>query len=86
MKDAKKNLHLVDSIYIGLLISASNAQVAELGLFGALFNRAGFPEGSLPHGFFPIRYIVRRASHPVISATVARLLRIPAGTHRVTSR
>ncbi len=46
-------------------------------------NRVGFPEGSLPRGFFPIRYIVRRASHPVISATVARLLRIPAGTRRV---
>jgi hypothetical protein len=48
-------------------------------------NRAGFPEESPPCGFLPIRYIVRRASHPVISATVARLPRIPAGPRWVTT-
>ncbi len=35
-------------------------------------NRGGFPEGSACHHFDPIRYVVRGASHPVISATVAR--------------
>ena len=35
-------------------------------------NRGGFPEGSACHHFDPIRHIVRGASHPVISATVAR--------------
>jgi hypothetical protein len=35
MKDAEK-LALIDSIYISLLISASNTQVAELGLFRVL--------------------------------------------------
>jgi len=48
-------------------------------------NRVGFPEGFPSHDFNPIRYIVRRASHPVISATAARLLRIPTGTCRVIS-
>jgi hypothetical protein len=37
-----------------------------------LLNRGGFPEGSACHHFDPIRYVVRGASHPVISATVAR--------------
>ncbi len=32
----------------------------------------GFPEGSACHHFDPIRYVVRGASHPDISATVAR--------------
>ena len=49
-------------------------------------NRVGFPEGIPSHDFLPIRYIVRRASHPVISATAARLLRIPAGTCRVIAQ
>ena len=35
-------------------------------------NRGGFPEGSACHHFDPIRYVVREASHPVISATAAR--------------
>jgi hypothetical protein len=35
-------------------------------------NRGGFSEGSACHHFDPIRYIIRGASHPVISATVAR--------------
>ena len=35
-------------------------------------NRGGFPEGLSCHHFNPIRYVVREASHPVISATVAR--------------
>jgi len=48
-------------------------------------NRVGFPEGVPPHGFFPFRYVVRRAPHPVISATAARLPKKPAGTRRVTS-
>lgn len=39
-------------------------------------NRGGFPEGLACHHLSPIRYIVRRASHPVISATVARLRRV----------
>jgi len=38
-------------------------------------NRGGFPEGSACYHFDPIRYVVRRASHPVISATAARLRR-----------
>jgi len=38
----------------------------------------GFPEGFSCHHSDPIRYIVRRASHPVISATVARLRNFPA--------
>ena len=39
-------------------------------------NRGGFPEGFSCHHSNPIRYIVRRASHPVISETVAGLRRI----------
>ncbi len=44
----------------------------------------------LPEGFScrhsnPIRYIVREASHPVISATVACSRRGPVGIHRVYS-
>ena len=35
-------------------------------------NRGGFPEGSSCYHSDPIRYVVRGASHPVISATVAR--------------
>jgi hypothetical protein len=35
-------------------------------------NRGGFPDGLSCHHFNPIRYIVRGASYPVISATVAR--------------
>ena len=35
-------------------------------------NRGGFPEGSACYHFDPIRYVVRGASHPVNSATVAR--------------
>ena len=38
-------------------------------------NRGRFPEGFSRHRSNPIRYIVRRASHPVISPTVARLRR-----------
>ncbi len=39
-------------------------------------NGGGFPEGFACHHLNPFRYIVRRASHPVISATVARLRRV----------
>jgi len=35
-------------------------------------NRGDLPEGSSCHHSDPIRYIVRGASHPVISATAAR--------------
>jgi hypothetical protein len=35
-------------------------------------NRGGFPEGLSCRHFNPIRYVVREASHPVISATAAR--------------
>jgi len=34
-------------------------------------NRGYFPEGLSCHHFNPIRYFVREASHPVISATAA---------------
>jgi len=39
-------------------------------------NGGEFPEGLACHHLSPIRYVVRRASHPVISATVARLRRV----------
>ena len=35
-------------------------------------NGGGFPDGFSCHHSNPVRYIVRGASHPVISATVAR--------------
>ena len=46
-------------------------------------NRTEFPEGGLPRGFFPIRYIVGRASHSVIGATVACRPRGLVGIHQV---
>ena len=46
-------------------------------------NRMEFPEGSSCHQWNPIRYIVRGASHPVISATIARPRRRLAGTRQV---
>ena len=46
-------------------------------------NRMEFPEGFACHHLNPIRYIVREASHPVISATVARPLRRLVGIHQV---
>jgi hypothetical protein len=46
-------------------------------------NRMEFPEGFFCHQSNPIRYIVRGASHPVISATVARPRRRLAGTRQV---
>ena len=47
-----------------LLISPYHSSLA--------LNRGGLPEGSSCHHSDPIRYVVRGASHPVISATVAR--------------
>ena len=46
-------------------------------------NRMEFPEGSACYHLDPIRYIVRGASHPVISATVARPRRRLAGIRQV---
>ena len=48
-------------------------------------DRVGFPEGFSRRRSNPIRYIVREASHPVISATAARSPRGPVGIHRVYS-
>jgi hypothetical protein len=41
------------------------------------------PEGFVCRHLNPIRYIVREASHPVISATVARSRRALVGIHQV---
>jgi hypothetical protein len=46
-------------------------------------NRGGFPEGLSCHHFDPIRYLVRGASHPVISATAARHPRVLAETRQM---
>ncbi len=47
--------------------------------------QVGFLEGFSRRRSNPIRYIVGEASHPVISATVARSPREPVGIHRVYS-
>ena len=49
----------------------------------SLLNRMEFPEEFACHHLNPIRYIVREASHPVISATVARSRRRLVGIHQV---
>ena len=41
-----------------------------------VLNRGGFPEGFSCHHLNPIRYVVRGASHPIISAMVARPRRV----------
>ena len=46
-------------------------------------NPVGLGKRSPPHGFDPIRYIVRWASHPVISATAACHPKVLAGTCQV---
>jgi hypothetical protein len=46
-------------------------------------NRTELPEGSSCHHLDPFRYVVREASHPVISATVARSRRVLMGIHQV---
>ncbi len=43
-------------------------------------NRMELPDGFRPHGFRPFRYIVRWASHPLISAKAACHLRVLIGT------
>ena len=59
---------LIDDAAILYLISPYHPTLA--------LNGGGFPEGFACHHLNPIRYVVRRASHPVISATVARLRRV----------
>ena len=54
--------------------------------FGVLFIRSKFAQGSPHHGFNPFRYFVRRASHPIISAMAACLLRELTGICQVLSR
>jgi len=49
-------------------------------------NPVGLGKGSPPHGFDPIRYLVRWASHPAISATAACHPKVLAGTCQVWTR
>ena len=66
--DNPRRSALIDDAAILYLISPYHPT---LGL-----NGGGFPEGFACRHLNPIRYVVRRASNPVISATVARLRRV----------
>ena len=72
-------------LHVGLFCLTARAALRLISPYCLILalNRMEFPEGFSCRHSNPIRYIVRGASHPVISATVARPRRRLAGIFQV---